>query len=290
MRSLAAATFLVAMITACPRVIDDNSNPDPNSGPDAGPDGDPLICVDNDECAPGICLNGLCSAAECATKATCSSTEICTQGQCSPPPAACSDSNDCPGTEVCDGFSARCFDPDNPSEGEGEPAEGEGEGEGEGELDLSGFRIENREDSPATQAGDLPDGTSMSAGDVLVIGRDASRNEFEAYWGALPAGTLYINAQAEDLDVPIVNGAEKWVLLDDNGNVVDGPTIVGGQSKSYQRTNAGNANNDNNWAEVAEGLATPGAVDLPNSNVDLVISEWSDGDGEFEFIELYFAP
>ena len=305
--------FLPLGLTGCPTPI---------APQDAGPDnadGGIVTCVDDEQCSGGFCLNGACSASQCVSKATCLATEVCTRGVCGAPPSTCASSEDCPGRLVCDGFSNTCFDPDNhggegegegqAGEGEGSAGEGEGEGqggegeggigEGEGEggggnsLDISGFVLENRQNDPVSQAAVFPSGTTVFAGHLIVIGRSATKSEFEGFWGPLPNTVLYLNGNAGTSGVPIINGDETWALLDQNGGVVDGPTIVGASGKCYQRTDAGSAGTASHWSVQADSQATPGSTSL-GAGSGLKISEWSDASGngnfKFEFIELSYQP
>ncbi|HEY4222081.1 MAG TPA: hypothetical protein VGO62_12080, partial [Myxococcota bacterium] len=204
------------------------------------------------------------------------------------------------------GFSKVCFDPNHPQgEGEGEGgAAGEGEGEGEGEgsagegegetIDLSGYVLENRENDPVSQASVIPDGTTLFAGHTLVIGRSASKAEFSDFWGGTLASTvLYLNGDVAGSGVPIINGGEKWALVDPDGHTVDGTTIAGSEGKSYRRTNPGSASSASHWDEADDTSAHPGQNEL-GAGTGLLISAWSDASGsgnfKFEFIELSWQP
>ncbi len=134
----------------------------------------------------------------------------------------------------------------------------------------------------------------MAPGDVLVIGRFADRDEFEAHWGPMPAETIYLTNEGENSGVPIINGNEVWALVSAVGSTLDGPTIEGDDNKSFQRLNTGPADDNNTWDEVDDDEATPGVCNLPATGVGLKICEWSDASGGgnyvYEFIELYYAP
>lgn len=288
-------------LAGCPTPVQEDDDDDVDGGPD-----EVETCTDDSECGDGrFCLAGVCSDAECETKATCPADEVCNDGLCGAPPATCLSSEDCPGALVCDGFSNTCFDlgegEGEGGEGEGEGGEGEGEGEGgegegEGEpgdaIDLDGYVLENRENNPVIHASILPNGTSLVPGQALVVGRNASRAEFEAFWGSL-GDAEYLDANVGMTGVPIVNGDEKWALVD-GGDLVDGVTIVGDSGFCYQRSSAGSAGSAGNWDEVPDVEGTPGVTDLPGTGTGLVISEWCDalgnGNFAFEFIELYYAP
>ncbi len=331
-RKLLALAAVLALSTACEgRIIDD----DPAAAEGEAPSGDePLVCEDDFQCpARSLCRGGLCeeAGAGCASKSECTLGDVCVEGACVPPTGSCSSSEECPGASVCDGFSRQCFDPNATGcgsandcmlepgcedgctcEGNGTcapvlPGEGEGEGEGEGpvdppppaggDIDLGGFILDNREHAGNQQVGVLPDGLTLAAGQILVIGRDASRAAFESFWGvSFGSDVVYLNAEAGNSGVPIVNGDERWELLSPVGSTVDGVTITGAKNKAYSRTSAGAATDSSNWLEGSTSDATPGATSLPSTGVGLVISEWSDAQGEgsqvydYEFVELYYAP
>lgn len=118
---------------------------------------------------------------------------------------------------------------------------------------------------------------------TVVIARDATRAEFEAYWGAMPADVVYINQGGTgSFGAPIVNGGEVWVIRDSSGTVLDGPTVAGTAENDFVRTSS----DPTAWAAQDEASATPGVPDvtLPPG---VWITEWSDaGTYAMEFIEI----
>ncbi len=123
----------------------------------------------------------------------------------------------------------------------------------------------------------------VKAGTVIVIGRDATQEEFEAHWGELSPYVLYINeGGAGSFGAPIINGGESWVLRNAAGEEVDGPTPPGKEGLTYQRVNS----ELYGWREMTPDLATPGVAD-PGLMPGVYISEWSDAESyQFEFIEI----
>jgi hypothetical protein len=82
--------------------------PAPSGPVDAGPELSP--CFDDEQCgADRFCRAGFCSDAQCRNKGECASSEICLDERCAPPPERCAGPDDCPGTQLCDGFSDLCF-------------------------------------------------------------------------------------------------------------------------------------------------------------------------------------
>lgn len=283
MRALAVAA-LIALFAGCPTHVggvDDAGTPRPDSGV--------TECNSDVDCSASPagphCVGGVCAASNCTTKRDCDVGLVCEQGQCTAPPASCATSADCPGQQTCDAFALTCSGAIGEGEGEGSSS-GEGEGEGSGaSIDLSGYTIEDR-DSNASFT--LPSGTSLFAGHSLVVGRSAQLSDFQSFWGSLPATAFYKNGNG----FPVINGSEKFALVDDNGNTVDGPTFAGQSGKDYQRTSAGSASNSANWDTSSDSPsnATPGTTSLANGS-GLKISEWSDASTfDDEFIEISFLP
>lgn len=323
------ALISLFLLPACQgRIVGEDESPQET---DVVSDDEPRFCEDDFDCPErATCRGGVCEdvGAGCVTKSECSAEHVCVEGACVPPPATCSSSEECPGSLACDGFSRECFDPNasgcqsagdcmlEPGCGDGCTCEGNGTcapvtttepdtGSGEeppppppssgNSIDLGGFVLENREHEPATQMGVLPSGLTLSAGQRLVIGRDADRASFESYWGVtLGDDVVYLNAEAGNAGVPIINGGERWAVVSPVGTAVDGTTIAGGQNHSYRRLSGGSAGDLNSWSEAAADEAAPGQGTLPSSGVGLVVSQWSDAPGSgayvYEFVELYYAP
>ncbi len=321
-RIAVARAALIALVAgvgvACsPRVIEEDAGTQLDAGT-------LVTCVDDSQCGPGgRCVQNICGSSECTAKAECPAGEVCLEGSCALPPDECASSAHCPGTTLCDGFSRTCFDPDFtgcltandctqepgcddgctcddgdcvPDSTGGDAGNPTGNDAGAtpgGSLDLGGYVLENRENDPPQQATILPNGTSLSAGQVLVIARAVSKSDFENEWGTLPSNAKFLNANIEGSGVPIVNGGEKFAVRSRTGTTIDGPTISGSTGMSYQRTDDGDANDDGSWTESADADATPGTIEIASSHVGLVITEWSDSSGggyEYEFIELAYLP
>src|SRR5262249_31668369 len=69
----------------------------------------------------------------------------------------------------------------------------------------------------------LPPGTIIPDNGYVVIGRDATKTAFEAFWGnALPSNAVYINSGGA---FPVINGSENYTLYNAAGVEVDGTTI-----------------------------------------------------------------
>lgn len=161
-------------------------------------------------------------------------------------------------------------------------------------LDLSGFAIEQSGKSLRLE---LPQGTTLAAGTALVIGRSASRQEFENCWGPLPANAQYlVGGVVADLTdgFPQINGGERFRLVDADQRAVDPadgseiPTTALSKHQAWHRLSTeGPAGaltaNDRH-------LVDPGAYDGPRrQGGDLVLSEVADAaDFECEFVEVFY--
>lgn len=152
--------------------------------------------------------------------------------------------------------------------------------------DLSGWRLES--DHP-TIAFTFPAGTEIPAGGVLVLGRANDRAGFESEWGLLDPEVLYLSAD----DGLVINAtARAFRLLDDRGEVVDGPTVAVGKGRSFGRLDAClPAAAAPAWEDRPRSAADPGRGLPAACGADVVVTEISDaGDFRNEFVEIVFDP
>lgn len=153
-------------------------------------------------------------------------------------------------------------------------------------YDLAGFVLSNSE--AAQQRFEIPAGTQLRAGEVLLLVRDADRAGFERDLGhPLPANVRYLSTRAAAQGAPIINGGERWRLNAPDGRAVDGPTIAGAAGRAYLR-NASPAGQASSWSEVADNARSPGASAVLGPG--LWISGWADASGSgrfvFEYVQL----
>jgi hypothetical protein len=135
----------------------------------------------------------------------------------------------------------------------------------------------------------IPAGTIIPKGSMLIVGRNADKAAFEAFWGvSLGEDVLYIDSADK---IPLINGAETYTLLDDSMAIIDGPTIGMTVGQSIQRTSSGAADDEASWSRASYTTATPGSSLLPLSGAGVLISEFSDATGTgnyvYEFVEIY---
>lgn len=155
-------------------------------------------------------------------------------------------------------------------------------------VDLGGFSLH--------QAGsacvfELPAPLEMEHGATVIVARDATRGEFETFWGVtLPPETVFINSGDS---CPRINGDESFILNDSGANVIDGPTPLIFEHENMQRV-AGTAPGGEiaSWSFDVDdsGAATPGAGPGNATANAVYISEISDAPGSgsfvFEFVEI----
>ncbi len=162
-------------------------------------------------------------------------------------------------------------------------------------LDAGGFRLEQT-GGPASL--EIPAGTMLEPGGFLVIGRAASRAEFEAFWGRLGDNVTYLDGSSlvGDPGFPLINGGERYRLLDAAGVQVDpaaGTLPAGAASRghAYERE----ATDRETFSARDDPMldATPGRYPGTAAGTgDLVITEFSDAPGAgsfvFEFVEIFY--
>ena len=160
-------------------------------------------------------------------------------------------------------------------------------GGGGASIDASGYIVQQ---TNSTQQITLPAGTVVDANKCIVIGRDATKAAFESVWGALPAGTIYINAGAVPTVFPAINGGEQFRLLDGSLTPLDPtsgyhPASGITTALSYTRT----ATNGATFTSAALATGTPGSYSGTKAGTNkLVITEFSDATAfANEFVELY---
>jgi len=127
---------------------------------------------------------------------------------------------------------------------------------GSADADVSGFIIQQIE---STREFILPENCYIPARGLLVLGRYATRGEFEAYWNTeLDESVLYINSMNA---FPMINGQEQFllkspenVLIDPSDGSYTSPIIQEGERA--RRSFPGNDSED--WYIAPDSTATPG--------------------------------
>ncbi|MFZ2492739.1 MAG: Ig-like domain-containing protein [Thermoanaerobaculia bacterium] len=156
-------------------------------------------------------------------------------------------------------------------------------------TDISGWRV-----AQANASGTfvLPTGTVIPDHGYVVIGRNATKAAFEAFWGVtLQANVVYIDSGDA---MPVINGGENFTLYNASGQKVDGRTVSMPSSagRSFQRLNpCGSASKASSWANVGDASGNPGSGAASGCAKGVIINEFSDATGTgnyvYEFIELH---
>ncbi|MDD5583157.1 MAG: endonuclease [Candidatus Marinimicrobia bacterium] len=127
---------------------------------------------------------------------------------------------------------------------------------GSAAANVSGFRVHQIE---STREFTLPENTYIPARGTLIIGRHASRDDFEAFWNvSLDESAVYINSMNV---FPMINGLEHFCLTHSQDLAIDpadgeytAANILEGERA--QRITPGNSPQD--WDIAPDSLATPG--------------------------------
>jgi hypothetical protein len=156
-------------------------------------------------------------------------------------------------------------------------------------VDLSGFTVAQ---ANATATFALPAGTIVPHGGYVVIARNATREQFELFYGrSLGANVQLINTGNR---FPMINGSETFTLS--NAVRVDGPTVAqssAGQQLFQRTSGAAPAGERSSWTieSFRPQAATPGSGQVSTGNNRIYISEVADAAGSgnfgFEFVELF---
>ena len=157
-----------------------------------------------------------------------------------------------------------------------------------GLVDISGYQL-NQYSAPR-QFTTAP-GTYISDGGYLIVARDVTQSEFEAFWEvSLAIDVVYIESGDT---FPIINGDEIYDLQDDASVLLDGPTISKDLSwdNAQRIAPAGDPSSPTSWSTGPYSAATPGSGVAPTGTAGLIISEFSDATGSgnyrYEFVEIY---
>jgi hypothetical protein len=164
---------------------------------------------------------------------------------------------------------------------------------GPASIDVSGWTIKQ---FTSSQSYVIPQGTAIPSAGYLVVGRNATRAEFESYFPSMPPGTVYLNSNATGSCssagcFPQINGDETFEIYDASNTKKDGPTVAMITThRAYQRVNPGDpAGVSGSWNVVAEALAHPGQGAGSGSASGVRINEMADAaDYTKEFVELYY--
>lgn len=155
-------------------------------------------------------------------------------------------------------------------------------------IDLTGYQLVQ---ANATLTYTIPSGTLIPSHGYTIIARNATKAQFETFWGVtLASNVTYVNTAD---GMPQINGSETYTLKNASGTTIDGPTVAMDTSagKSLQRANCGSVGNAGTWTKVASTSGNPGTGGLNGCAKGIFINEFSDALGTgnyiYEFVELY---
>ena len=156
-------------------------------------------------------------------------------------------------------------------------------------LDLSGWKIEQKYSSGTFT---LPQGTTLSVGECIVIGKGATKTQFVNAWRVTWDTTVHY---IEGGSFPDIDGYETMQLKTKDGVSVDGPTIQMAQNAGYiyGRIAGTPAGSYQSWLVYnlngSQG-GLPGSGEQPANNYPgIYISKFSDSPmGAYDFVEIYF--
>src|SRR5687768_9543701 len=155
-------------------------------------------------------------------------------------------------------------------------------------FNVSGYRIVQ---ANAALTYIIPANTIIPSRGYLIIGRNATKAQFEAFWGvSLGANVVYLNGGDT---MPQINGSETYDLRNASNARVDGLTVAmaSAAGESLRRINGcGSPSKAASWTRAASSTANPGSGAPAPCNKGVFISEFSDalGTGNFiyEFVEI----
>jgi len=138
----------------------------------------------------------------------------------------------------------------------------------------------------------IPSGTVIPANGYLVVGRNATKASFEAFWGvSLGSNVVYLAGGGL---FPQINGSESFTLYNATGGKVDGKTVsmASTAGRSLQRKDpCSAAGKSASWTVAADAYATPGSGAGAGCASGVKINEFSDASGSgsyvYEFVELH---
>jgi mono/diheme cytochrome c family protein len=136
----------------------------------------------------------------------------------------------------------------------------------------------------------FPSGSVVPHGSFVIVARNATRAQFEAFYGkTLGTNVSFFTGNG---GFPVIDGGENFALFDSQGVFIDGRTLTepaGGQ-RTLQRTNCGvDASLATSWTSqvTSTAIATPGTGPLSTGQSRICVTEVADAsNSNFEYIEL----
>jgi hypothetical protein len=157
-------------------------------------------------------------------------------------------------------------------------------------VDLTFFQFKQ---TTSNEHPHIPLGTLVPHGGFLVAARNATKAEFEAFYGrTLDTNVVYLNAATDGFTkFPSITGGVTYTLLDVLDIVIDGPSIVLPSSTILSRTSCdAPAGAATSWISkpASASNATPGTGPLSTGLDRICITEIADSkQQQFEYVEIF---
>jgi hypothetical protein len=157
-------------------------------------------------------------------------------------------------------------------------------------VDLTFFQFKQ---TTSNERPHIPLSTLVPPGGYLVAARNATKAEFEAFYGrTLGANVVYIDAATDGFTkFPAITGGSAYVLMDPQDVIIDGPSIVLPSGTILSRTSCdAPAGAATSWIAkpASAGNATPGTGPLSTGLDRICITEIADSSrSQFEYVEIF---
>jgi len=155
-------------------------------------------------------------------------------------------------------------------------------------VDLSGFIVEQ---TSALIDAELPAGTLVPHGGFVIIARNASKAQFQSFYGkTLGPSVVFFTGGGQ---FPVINGNETFAVFDPQFVTVDGPSVAepAAAQRTFSRTSCGAAAGvAASWTSVvtSTAAATPGTGPLSTGQNRICVTEFADASNTaFEYVEIF---
>jgi hypothetical protein len=158
------------------------------------------------------------------------------------------------------------------------------------QVDLTFFQFKQ---ATSNERPHIPLGTHVPHGGYLIAARNATKAEFEAFYGrTLDTNVVYIDAATDGFTkFPAIIGGATYALLDPQGVIIDGPSVALPSGTILSRTSCdAPAGAAASWTSkpASAGNATPGTGPLSTGLDRICITEIADSSRQqFEYVEIF---
>jgi hypothetical protein len=159
-----------------------------------------------------------------------------------------------------------------------------------GEVRLSFFQFN---ETTARESSSMPFSTLVPHGGFVVAARNATKAEFEAFYGrTLDTNVVYIDAATDGFTkFPVITGGSAYEFSDPQGVIIDGPSIALPSNTILSRTSCdAPAGAAASWTSkpASASNGTPGTGPLSTGQDRICITEIADSNRQqFEYVEIF---